>query len=103
MKEFCKDFMGNDLKVGDYIAVSDKTYSKTPFMIYGQITNIEYEYTKSGDWSCTNIDYKFIGESDEYPDVLEKNNFKTEKLHGWKSERYSISKKGYCNILKVNR
>ena len=61
MKEFCKDFMGNDLKIGDYIAVSDKTYSKTPYIIYGQITNIEYEYTKSGDWSCTNIDYKFIG------------------------------------------
>ena len=52
--------MGNDLKIGDYIAVSDKTYSKTPYIIYGQITNIEYEYTKSGDWSCTNIDYKFI-------------------------------------------
>ena len=46
MKEFCKDFMGNDLKIGDYIAVSDKTYSKTPYIIYGQITNIEYEYTK---------------------------------------------------------
>ena len=81
MKEFCKDFMGNDLKIGDYIAVSDKTYSKTPYIIYGQITNIEYEYTKSGDWSCTNIDYKFIGESDEYPNVLENNNFKTENSH----------------------
>ena len=44
MKEFCKDFMGNDLKIGDYIAVSDKTYSKTPYIIYGQITNIEYEF-----------------------------------------------------------
>lgn len=103
MKEFCKDFMGNELKVGDYIVVSDKTYSKTPYMIYGRITNIEYEYTKSGDWSCTNIDFKFIGESDEYPDVLEKNNFKTEKIRSWKSSRYTISKKGYCNILKVNK
>lgn len=103
MKEFCKDFMGNDLKIGDYIAVSDKTYSKTPYIIYGQITNIEYEYTKSGDWSCTNIDYKFIGESDEYPDVLENNNFKTENSHCRQPSRYSISKKGYCNILKVNR
>ena len=94
MKEFCKDFMGNELKVGDYVVVSDKTYSKTPYI---------YEYTKSGDWSCTNIDLKYIGESDEYPDVLEKNNFKTEKKHSWKSSKYTISKKGYCNILKVNK
>jgi hypothetical protein len=103
-----KDFMGNPLLVGNTVVVTDRTYSKTPFLAIGVIKKIEIEKTKKGDlksfrvylweYGSSEDTYKFsIG---DYDKIWE--DFKDEDPDDEDSwTDYYFNSKSFINILKI--
>ena len=95
-----KDFMGNEINVGDKVVISDSTYSKTPYLVLGTVTEItEPKFFKNGNLDYVTIHVDVIGCSNHYRPTLETHNYKhqSETKTGF---RYSD--KCYINILKVS-
>jgi hypothetical protein len=95
-----KDFMGNILEIGDKIVVTDKTYSKTPLLKVGIITEIKHEKTQSGQWKETVIYFKVLGISDKYFCQLEYDNYKQD-IDDEEEGVFYINKNKYVSILKI--
>lgn len=95
-----KDFMGNEINVGDKVVISDSTYSKTPYLVLGTITEIaEPKFFKNGNLDCVTIFMDVIGRSCHYRSTLENDNY--EHQLGTKTG-FRYSDKCYINILKVS-
>ena len=102
MKETIKDFMGQELNTGDYVVVSQRTYSKTDYLGYGQIIEIEDPvYYQNGKLNHVDLLIKLEAKSDDYRCNLEDCNYKQD-LGEW-VVRFSYSDKCYVSILKVNK
>jgi hypothetical protein len=99
-KPTIKDFMGNELKVGDFIVITNKTYSKTPLLKYGKIKNIQNEYKDNGEWKESVIYFNILGVSDQYLSQLEDNNY-TQEYDGTEIGKYYLNRSKYITILKV--
>lgn len=96
-----KDLLGNVLKVGDKIVVAERTYSKTPYLITGKITQIIPKFNTDGSWSFTEIHYEPTATSDVYLKQLEAENF-NHNLYKNGIKIFTIGKKNYINILKIS-
>ena len=95
-----KDFMGNEINVGDKIVISDSTYSKTPYLVLGTVTEIDDpKLFKNGNLDYVIIRIDVIGRSCNYRSTLEMNNY--EHQSGTKTV-FRYSDKCYINILKVS-
>lgn len=99
MDVIVKDFMGNELKVGDKVVTAGATMSKTPYLIYGVITEIKDPiYFKNGNLDHVSIKIDVIGKSDDYRSCFENNNY--QQTQGRKTG-FNYSDKCYINIMKV--
>ncbi len=95
-----KDFMGNEINVGDKIVISDSTYSKTPYLVLGTVTGIgDPKFFKNGNLDYVLIYINIIGRSCHYRSTLEMDNY--EHTLGLKTE-FKYSNRCYINILKVS-
>lgn len=95
-----KDFMGNEINVGDKVVISDSTYSKTPYLVLGTVSKItEPVFFKNGNLDYVDICIDILGKSCHYRSGLEMNNY--EHPTGYKT-RFRYSDKCYINILKVS-
>jgi hypothetical protein len=94
-----RDFIGNVLKEDDKIVVTDRTYSKTPLLKVGIITEIKHEKTQSGQWKETVIYFKVLGISDKYFCQLEFDNYKQDIDE--EEGVFYINKNKYVSILKI--
>jgi len=95
-----KDFMGNEINVGDKIVISDSTYSKTPYLVLGTVTEIDDpKFFKNGSPDYVIIHVDVIGRSCHYRSTLETYNY--EHTSGLKTE-FKYSNRCYINILKVS-
>lgn len=95
-----KDFIGNEINVGDNVVISDSTYSKTPYLVLGTVTEIaEPRLFKNGNIDYVPIYINVIGRSCHYRSTLEMNNY--EHQSGTKTG-FRYSDKCYINILKVS-
>ena len=99
--EEIKDLQGNVLQVGDEIVVAERTYSKTPYLITGKITQIIPKFNTDGSWSFTEIHYEPTATSDVYLKQLEAENF-NHNLYKNSIKIFSIGKKIYVSILKIS-
>jgi hypothetical protein len=99
-KVIIKDFMGNEINVGDNVVISDSTYSKTPYLVLGTVTEIgDPKLFKNGNLDYVIIFIDVIGRSCHYRSTLEMNNY--EHQSGAKT-RFRYSDKCYINILKIS-
>lgn len=95
-----KDFMGNEINVGDKVVISDSTYSKTPYLVLGIVSKIaEPVFFKNGNLDYVVIYIDMLGKSYHYRSELETNNY--EHPLGYKTG-FRYSDKCYINILKVS-
>lgn len=106
MKEV-KDFLGNPLTVGDRIVVTDKTYSKTPYLITGKITDIKFITTANGkSWRETVIYFTPENTSDAYLKELEDKEYDHNTYRSPNGNlgrmTFTIGKRNYINILKIS-
>ena len=102
MEKVIKDFMGNELKIGDNVVISDRTYSKTDYLIYGKITKISNVcFYKNGKFNSALITIKEYGNSKHYIEELEMYNYKHDPQWGFGERGFNYSNKAYVNILKV--
>lgn len=95
-----RDFMGNILKEGDKIVVTDRTYSKTPLLKVGIITEINHRKSSGGGWKETAIHFKVLGISDIYLCQLEEDNYKQD-IDDDEEGVFYINRSKYVSILKV--
>lgn len=104
MEIIVKDFMGNELKEGDKVVISDRTYSKTDYLKYGIITKIDEPHLfKNGNLDYIDIHIERLGRSDAYREDLEARNYvHTPPTSNWDNCRFRYSNKCYINILKVS-
>ena len=63
MSKILKDFTGREISVGDYVVVSKSTYSKTPYMDFGRVKEIEEEKAKDGSVKRFKVVYTLIATS----------------------------------------
>lgn len=106
MKEV-KDFLGNPLTIGDRIVVTDKTYSKTPYLITGRIADIKFITTANGkSWRETVIYFTPENTSDACLKELEDKEYdhNTYRSPSGNCGRmtFTIGKRNYINILKIS-
>lgn len=102
MEKVIKDFMGNELKIGDNVVISDRTYSKTDYLIYGKITNISnVHFYKNGKFNSALIIIKEYGNSQHYLEELETHNYKHDPRWGFGERDFNYNNKSFINILKV--
>lgn len=104
MEKVIKDFMGNELKIGDNVVISNRTYSKTDYLIYGKIINISNaRFFNNGKFNDALITIKEFGNSQHYLEELEMHDYKhdTSWSFGSGERGFNYSSKGYINILKV--
>ena len=95
-----KDFMGNEINVGDKVVISDSTYSKTPYLVLGTVSKIaDPVFFKNGKFDYVVIYIDMLGKSCHYRSGLEMNNY--EHQLGYKTG-FRYSDKCYINILKVS-
>lgn len=115
-KNMPKDFMGNLLSVGDMVVISERTYSKTPYMVYGEVKKIDVETKKKDGLLKSFTVYIFpMGQSDGTDGFVSGNYMddydSVEDMYedfghpddedSWES--YSFNAKSFINILKVNK
>ena len=97
-----KDFMGNEINVGDKVVISDSTYSKTPYLVLGTVTEIDDpKFFKNGNLDYVIIRVDVIGRSCHYRSTLETYNYEIEHTANLKTG-FRYSDKCYINILKVS-
>jgi hypothetical protein len=101
MEKIIKDFMGNELKIGDNVVISDRTYSKTDYLIYGKITKIDICFYKNGKFNDALITIKEYGNSQHYLEELEMNNYKHGPRWVFEEREFDYNNKSFVNILKV--
>lgn len=102
-----KDFLGNPLTIGDRIVVTDRTYSKTPYLITGRIVDIKFITTTNGkNWRETVIYLTPENTSDACLKELEDKgyNHNTYRSPSGNCGRmtFTIGKRNYINILKIS-
>lgn len=96
-----KDFMGRLLSDGDNVVISDCTYSKTPYLVYGKIRKIgDPVYFNNGSFNYVRIDIEIFGESDIYREALENTNYDN-PAKGMETV-FIYSNRSFVSILKVN-
>ena len=101
-----KDFLGNELHLGDTVAVADKTYSKTPYITVGIIRKIETNVNKKGELSGFTLVLHIIGSSVETygfksglcSDVFGEDDPDDEEY--W--ENYTFTSKSFLNVVKIS-
>ena len=99
--EETRDLLSNILQVGDTIVVTEKTYSKTPFLIIGKIISIEPYFNKNGDWISTDIHYAPSVTSDVYLKQLQQEGYNHNRYKG-SIKTFTLSKRNYINIMKIS-
>ena len=106
-----KDFVGNELHIGDTVVVADRTYSKTPYMTVGVIKKIETKANKKGELASFTLSLYMSASSDEtygFESGLHKDKYGTD----WVAEEdpdnedywedYSFSSKSFLNVIKLH-
>ncbi len=106
-----KDFVGNELRVGDTVVVSDRTYSKAPYMVVGVIKKIETKTTKKGELSSFTLYIFESASSDEtygFESGLYADKYRTEWTAGENPDDegswdvYTFNSKSFINVLKIH-
>ena len=101
MSKVLKDFIGREISVGDYVVVSKSTYSKTPYMDFGRVKEIEEEKAKDGSVKRFKVVYTLIATS-KYSTI---DIIPTESLSTEENEMTSyiwLSKNSFNNIVKID-
>ena len=106
-----KDFVGNELHIGDTVVLADRTYSKTPYMAVGVIKKIETKANKKGELASFTLYLYLSASSDEtygFDSGLYSDKYGTE----WTAdedpdnedywEEYSFSSKSFLNVIKLH-
>ena len=104
-KVIIKDIIGNYINVGDKVVISDSTYSKTPYLVLGTVTEIgDPKFFKNGNLDYVLIYINIIGRSCHYRSTLEMYNYEHTLDHksGFLKTRFRYSDKCYINILKIS-
>jgi hypothetical protein len=109
-----RDFMGNPILVGDTVVVCERTYSKTPYMVYGQVKKVETTTNKKGDAiKSFTVHIYPTGESDgttgfktgafldDYDSIEEMYEVwgHPDEEESW--DAYTFNSKSFINIIKV--
>ena len=96
-----KDFMGRLLNDGDNVVISDCTYSKTPYLVYGKIRKIcDPVFFNNGSLNYIRIEIEVLGESDVYREALENTNYNNPG-EGMETT-FLYNNRSFVSILKVN-
>ncbi len=112
MEQEVRDLQGNILNVGDKVVYTDSTYSKTPLLTIGIITEIKHTFNKNGTWKETILRIRLEVTSDHaFVKTLQEENYKhrfwndyRRKFYDYGSEffdSYSINPKKYVSIIKI--
>ena len=113
MEQEVRDLQGNVLNVGDKVVYTDSTYSKTPLLNIGTITEIKHFFNKNGTWKETLIRVKLEVTSDHaFVKTLQEENYKHRFWNDWKKtfydngaefyDSYWLNPKKYVSILKIS-
>jgi hypothetical protein len=101
MSKVLKDFTGREISIGDYVVVSKSTYSKTPYMDFGRVKEIEEEKAKDGSIKRFKVVYTLIATS-KYStiDIIPTKSLSTEEneMTGY----IWLSKNSFNNIVKID-
>ena len=106
-----KDFIGNELHVGDTVAVAERTYSKTPYFVVWVIKKIETKANKKGELSSFDLHLFESASSEEtygfksglYADIYGtewSDDIDPDDEDCW--EVYTFSSKSFINVLKIS-
>lgn len=112
MEHEIRDLKGNILNVGDTVVYTDATYSKTPLLNIGVITEIKHLFNKNGSWKESVLRIRIETTSDHaFVKTLQEENYKHRFWNDWKKEfydygielydSYSINPKKYVSIIKI--
>ena len=106
-----KDFVGNELHVGDTVAVAERTYSKTPYMVVGVIKKIETKTNKKGELSSFTL-YLFESASSDETYGFESGLYADKYGTEWSADAdpadedswdcYTFNSKSFINVLKIH-
>lgn len=94
-----KDFRGQELHIGDNVVIAEKTLSKTPYLIYGTITDISIEYFKNGGFNRFKITYTEKAQSDENYFCMR--TYGNNRIKEPSEKRFYLSDASFVNIMKV--